>query len=345
MDFIEGLPNSNGHTVIMVVVDRLSKYAHFIPMKHPFTAAVVAKMFVANVVRLHGIPTSIVSDRDKVFISSFWQTLFKLQGTQLRMSSSYHPQTDGQTEVLNRILEQYLRCFVGSQPKTWIEWIPWAEFSYNTSAHSSTKITPFEAVYGIPPPHPLTYVPGTARVQAVDEYLQSRDSLLRDLRRNLQLAQDRMTNHANQHRREVSFAVGDYVYLKLQPYRQTTVALRSSLKLSPRFYGPFQILAKIGAVAYRLNLPQGSQVHNVFHVSLLRKHLGSIAPLSPDLPPIADDSSILPQPESILARREIQKGKYRPKTEVLVKWAGASEEDATWENAWRFFRTYPQFHP
>jgi len=91
MDFIEGLPISNDHSVIMVVVDRLSKYAHFIPLKHPFTAASVAKTFVANVVRLHGIPTSIVSDRDKVFISSFWQTLFQLQGTQLCMSSSYHP--------------------------------------------------------------------------------------------------------------------------------------------------------------------------------------------------------------------------------------------------------------
>ena len=170
MDFIESLPISNGHSVIMVVVDRLFKYAHFIPLKHPFTVASVAKTFVANVVCLHVIPTSIVSDRDKVFISSFWQTLFQLLGMQLYMSSSYHPQTDGQTEVVNRVLEQYLRCFVGLQPKTWMDWIPWANFSYNTSTHSSTKITPFEAVYGIPSPHLLTYVPGTAKVQAVDEY-------------------------------------------------------------------------------------------------------------------------------------------------------------------------------
>jgi IS30 family transposase len=121
MDFIESLPISNGHSVIMVVVDRLFKYAHFIPLKHPFTVASVAKTFVANVVCLHVIPTSIVSDRDKVFISSFWQTLFQLLGMQLYMSSSYHPQTDGQTEVVNRVLEQYLRCFVGLQPKTWMD--------------------------------------------------------------------------------------------------------------------------------------------------------------------------------------------------------------------------------
>lgn len=117
MDFIEGLPPSNGHTVIMVVVDRLTKYAHFVALKHPFTAIIVAKAFVANIVRLHGIPTSIVSDRDKVFISSFWQALFQLQGTKLCMSSSYHPQSDGQTEVVNRTLEQYLRCFAGDRPR------------------------------------------------------------------------------------------------------------------------------------------------------------------------------------------------------------------------------------
>ncbi|XP_038973404.1 uncharacterized protein LOC103699041 [Phoenix dactylifera] len=345
MDFIEGLPTANGHSVIMVVVDRLSKYAHFVSLKHPFTAAMVAKPFVANVVRLHGVPTSIVSDRDKVFTSSFWQNLFRLQGTNLCMSSSYHPQTDGQTEVVNRILEQYLRCFVGQQPKKWVEWLPWAEFSYNTSTHSSTKITPFEAVYGTPPPHLLAYVPGTARVQAVEEYLQDRDTLLRDLRRNLCLAQERMTSHANQHRREVSFEVGDYVYLKLQPYRQTTVAFRGSLKLSPRFYGPFQVVKRVGPVAYKLDLPEGCQIHNVFHVSLLRKHLGSITPASSHLPPVAENSSILPQPESILARREIQKGKYRPKSEVLVKWVGASADDATWENEWRFFKSYPNFRP
>ena len=223
MDFIEGLPSSNGYTTIMVVVDRLTKYAHFIALKHPFTAVTVAKAFVANVVRLHGIPTSIVSDRDKVFLSSFWQTLFQLQGTKLCMGSSYHPQSDGQTEVVNRTLEQYLRCFAGDQPRKWLEWIPWVEFSYNTSIHSSTKMTPFEAVYGILPPRLLAYVPGTSRVQAVDEYLRDRDAILRELRYNLLQAQNRMKCQADQHRRDASFAVGDYVYLKLQPYRQTSV--------------------------------------------------------------------------------------------------------------------------
>jgi hypothetical protein len=343
MDFIEGLPPSSGHTVVMVVVDRLSKYAHFVPMKHPYTAATVAQAFVSHIVRLHGIPASIVSDRDRVFISSFWRTLFRLQGTKLCMSSSYHPQTDGQTEVINRVLEQYLRCFAGDQPRKWIDWIPWAEFSYNTSVHSATKMTPFEAVYGVPPPTLLMYVPGTSNVQAVDGYLRNRDAILCELRKNLSLAQARMKCQADQRRREVNYEVGDFVYLKLQPYRQTSVAFRSSLKLSPRYFGPYQITEKVGPVAYRLTLPLGSLIHNVFHVSMLKKHVGPVTTISTQLPPVNDEANILPQPETVLDRRVIQKGQYRPKVEVLIKWTGASVDDAIWEDERRLAKSYPAF--
>ncbi|KAL5544073.1 hypothetical protein UlMin_007857 [Ulmus minor] len=204
-------------------------------------------------------------------------------------------------------------------------------------------MTPFEAVYGIPPPRLLAYVPGTSRVQAVDEYLCDRDAILRDLRHNLLQAQNRMKCQADQHRRDVSFTVGDYVYLKLQPYRQTSVAFRGSMKLAARFFGPYQVIEKVGSVAYKLALPPGSQIHNVFHVSLLRKHLGSVTSTSTQLPPVSDTSLILPQPEAILDRRVIRKGKYRPKSEILVKWVGALAEDATWENEWRFTKSYHDF--
>lgn len=196
-------------------------------------------------------------------------------------------------------------------------------------------------VYGKPPPTITQYIPGITQVAAVDTYLKERSIVLRDLKRNLRLAQERMQVQANKHRREMEFQVGDYVYLKLQPYRQTSVAFRSSLKLSPCFYGPFEILEKINSVAFRLRLPENAKIHSMFHVSLLRKHLGDRPSPMSALPPITDDSIILPAPEKILERRVVQKGCYRPMTEVLVKWMGALEEDATWENLRRFSKAYP----
>lgn len=124
MDFIVGLPKSNGFEAILVVVDRLSKYSHFIPLKHPFTARTIAAIFVKEVVRLHGVLDSILSDRDPLFVSVIWKELFKMLGTVLKMSSAYHPQMDGQTEVINRCLEAYLRCFGSDQPKSWSHWVP-----------------------------------------------------------------------------------------------------------------------------------------------------------------------------------------------------------------------------
>jgi hypothetical protein len=152
MDFVEGLPTSQGKNVIMVVVDRLSKYSHFTALTHPYTAGKVARLFLDNIFKLHGMPSSIVSDRDPVFMSRFWHEMFRLHGTQLALSSAYHPQTDGQTEIVNKALEGYLRSFSGDRPKDWLRWLSLAEWSYNSSTHSSTKMSPFEAVYGYPPP-------------------------------------------------------------------------------------------------------------------------------------------------------------------------------------------------
>lgn len=153
MDFIEGLPKSFGKDVIMVVVDRLSKYAHFMALSHPFTAQTVARLFLDHVYKLYGPPVSIVSDRDKVFTSLFWRELFKAMGTKLEMTTAYHPQSDGQTERVNQCLEGYLRCMVGATPKQWVKWLSLAEYWYNTNYRNSLKCSPYKALYGLPPPH------------------------------------------------------------------------------------------------------------------------------------------------------------------------------------------------
>jgi hypothetical protein len=151
IDFIEGLPKYEGYLVILVVVNHLTNYAHFMPLKHPYTASSVAQVFFNNVVKLHGVPRTILSDKDKVFTNTFWKELFRLLDTQLCMSSSYHDQTDGQSKRVNQCLETYLRCAISSTPKQWLKWLSLAELWYNSSYHTSFKCSPFKALYGMDP--------------------------------------------------------------------------------------------------------------------------------------------------------------------------------------------------
>ena len=188
MDFIEGLPKSHGWEVILVVVDRLSKYAHFLTLKHPYTAKTVAEVFVKEIVKLHGFPKSIVSDRDKIFLSHFWSEMFRLAGTKLNQSSSYHPQTDGQTEVVNKNVEAYLRCFCGEKPREWSQWLHWAEYWYNTTYHGSIGINPFQAVYGRLPPPLIQYGDMETPNSTLDQQLRDRDIILGALKEHLRVA-------------------------------------------------------------------------------------------------------------------------------------------------------------
>lgn len=150
-DFVEGLPSSQGYQVILVVIDKFTKFAHFLPLKHPYTALQVAQVFFNQVYRLHGMPTRIISDRDPVFTCLFWQELFRLSDTILNMSSARHPETDGQTERLNQCLEAFLRCSTHDAPAKWAKWLSLAEHWYNTTYHTSAGITPFEALYDYQP--------------------------------------------------------------------------------------------------------------------------------------------------------------------------------------------------
>jgi hypothetical protein len=153
MDFIEGFPNVGGKSVILTVVDRFSKFIHFIVLSHPYNAASVAEAFFEGIVQLLGIPCSIVSDRDTMFTCAFWSELFKLAGVKLQMSSSFHPQTDRQSKVVNKVTTMYLRCLAGDRPRFWLQWLPWAEFCYNFSYHTPLMCSPFKVVYARDPPH------------------------------------------------------------------------------------------------------------------------------------------------------------------------------------------------
>lgn len=174
MDFIEGLPQSGAYNCLLVVVDRFSRYGHFIPLAHPYTAAKVASLFVDNVFKLHSLPEFIVSDRDPVFTSHFWRDLFKAIGTELNLSSAYHPATDGSTERLNQCVETYLRCFVHSCPKKWSQWISLAEYWYNTSRHSTLDSSPFVVLYGHEPRHWGIEAPGSCSVSNLQSWLAER---------------------------------------------------------------------------------------------------------------------------------------------------------------------------
>jgi hypothetical protein len=197
MDFIEALPKVGGKSVLLTVVDQFSKMAQFIPLSHPYSASIVAMAFFDNVVRLHGLPCSIVSDHEPVFTSRFWEELFRLASVKLLLSSAFHPQIDGQIEVTTHIIAMYLRCLTGDHPRSWLHWLPWAEFCYNTSFQSAFKMTPFNIVYGRDPPPLLKYEPGMSSVATMDAQLKERDEFLAEIQQRLLLSQDLMREHHN----------------------------------------------------------------------------------------------------------------------------------------------------
>jgi hypothetical protein len=331
MDFIEGLPMSHGANVIMVVVDRFSKYAHFIPLKHPFTATTVAQAFLDTVVKLHSLPLSIVSDRDKIFTSQLWKELFKTLGTKLHFSTAYHPQTDGQTERVNQCLEMFLRCAVHDDPKQWRKWLPLAELWYNSTFHSALGCSPFCAVYGTDPNFAALPVSDTPVDTDAATLLQQRQAHLEFLKTHLAAAQNRMKMYADRQRTEKHYQVGEQVLLKLQPYAQSSLVNRPCPKLAFKFFGPFHILEKIGEVAYKLDLPAHSAIHPVFHVSQLKEYTPDFTPVFAELPQVPALDTVDTIPEEILDRRLVKKGAAAA-PQGLIKWRGIPAEAATWED-------------
>ena len=337
LDFVEALPRVHGKTVILSVVDRFSKYCHFIPLAHPYTAESVAQAFFTDIVRLHGVPQSIVSDRDPVFTSSFWSELMRLMGTKLLMSSAFHPQSDGQTEAANRVIVMYLRCFTGDRPRQWLRWLPWAEYIYNTAYQTSLRDTPFRVVYGRDPPSIRSYEPGETRVEAVAQEMEAREAFLADVRYRLQQAQSAQKHHYDKSHRLVTYQVGDWALLRLRQRAAASLPRTVAGKLKPRYVGPYRVSELINDVAVRLELPAGARLHDVFHIGVLKKFVGAPPSSPPALPPTID-GAVVPEPARVVRARLA-----RGVRQVLVQWHGEPAESATWEDVDDFRTRHPAF--
>src|SRR4051812_21631382 len=288
MDFICGLPHTRQkHEAVWVIVDRLTKSDHFLPMNMTDSYDRLSRLYVREIVRLHGVPASIVSDRDPRFTSHFWQSFQQALGTELRLSTAYHPQTDGQSERTIQILEDMLRSCIVDFGGTWEDHLPIVEFAYNNSFQASIDMAPFEALYDRPCRSPLCWVDAgesTAARHRIDEdtgetillgpeFITETTEKIALIRQRIRAAQDRQKVYADQDRREVTFEVGDMAFLKVSAHRGLQKS-RKLGKLAPRYIGPFRVLERVGPVAYRLELPpQLAAMHDVFHVSSLKDYV------------------------------------------------------------------------
>ena len=350
VDFVGPLPESKGYNTIMVVVDRFSKMRHYIPctakdLEKGTTAEAVARLFLDHVFRLHGLPDSILSDRGPQFVSAFWDKLTKTLRIKRKLSTAYHPQTDGQTERVNQDLENYLRRYVNWKQDDWVDWLSVAEYSANAAPSASTGISPFRAVYGYEPrmdfdtpstsasnsPMPPSERDARGQAEALANKLRDTWDTVKE---SIALAQDRTRVRENESRQDPAINPGDLTYLSTQHLARG----RPTHKLDYRWTGPYQAKS-VHRGAAKLALPQGSKIHPVINLSHLRRYPNDPLPgqateaESPD--PVVQDSDDPSEHEfgvvDILdarVNRRIRGGRLQ----FRVNWRGWPD-DPTWYNA------------
>ncbi|WVZ93331.1 hypothetical protein U9M48_039318 [Paspalum notatum var. saurae] len=338
MDFIVGLPHTQkGYDSIWVIVDRLTKSAHFLPIKTCYTATKYAELYVSRIVSPHGVPHTITSDRGSLFVCCFWEQLQVALGTNLIRSSAYHPQTSGQVERINQILEDMLRACALTYSTKWDECLPLVEFAYNNSYQKSLEMAPFEVLYGRRCRTPLNWSELDERVTFGPDLVTQAEEQVKYIHENLRRAQSRQKSYSDRRRRPLVFQKDDHVYLRVSP---TKGVHRFGVKgkLAPRYVGPFKIIEQCGPVAYRLELPSHlAAVHDVFHVSQLKKCLRVVdtsqIQIEPDLTYEEKPVKVLDQKQRSTRRKAVNFYK--------VHWSNHSEEEATWETEEYLQTKYP----
>ena len=331
MDLITQLPQTEkGHTAICVFQDRLSKMVHFAATNDTLDAVGYVNLFMENVFRLHGLPRDIVSDRDPRLTADFSRELYASLGVQQRFSTAFHPQTDGQVERSNQVLECMLRHYVGPNLDDWDEHLALCEFAVNSAYHQAVKASPFQLLYGKNPRIPTSAAPPASVVRdrksgkvSVSKTLGRASDAVQHARQCMTRAQQRYKAYADQHRRDQEFQIGDRVLINTKFLRKGP-----GRSLMPRFIGPHQVVKKIGQVAYELKLPATMRCHDVFHVSLLEPYNESGRCQPPPKTLMMDGSEEF-EVREVLEHRTVSKGRKRV-NEYLVSWDGYDPTHDEW---------------
>ena len=333
MDFMYGLPKTKRENEgVIVFVDRLTKQAHLEPIPITITAIQTANILFKLIFRNHGLPKEIVSDRDPKFTSSCWKTLCKIIGTQLNLSTSFHPQSDGQSERLNKTISEMLRHFANKKPRDWDKHLYNLEFAYNNTKQSSTKQTPFFLSTGKDPLIPAVFLNNekiNTKIASTEELLNKIKENIRIAQKSIEKARSKQKKYADKKRRELTFKEGEKVLLKSEGIQDLPAA---TPKLAPKYIGPFVIKKKHSELNYELDLPYWIKIHPVIHISRLKPYyeFKSEFPTrkkeQPPPKPEIKEGYYEYEVEKILGKR-----KKRGSTQYLIKWKGYPTEESTWE--------------